>query len=164
LTITEKQLYGRAAAEQEELSNIMNQPFKFEAFIQSAADAIIAAAPDGAILFWNNAAERIFGYSHAEALGQSLDLIIPERLRNRHWDGYRKVMETGETKYGTELLRVPATHKDGRPLSIAFTVTLLFSPDHKVQAIVAIIRDETSRWQEERALRQRITELEGKTK
>jgi hypothetical protein len=71
-------------------------------------------------------------------------------------------MQTGETGYGTEVLRVPAVHKDGRRLSIAFTVTLLFSPDQKVEAIAAIIRDETARWEEERALRQRLTELEAK--
>jgi PAS domain S-box-containing protein len=140
----------------------MKQPFDFEAFIQAAGDAIVAAGPDGAVLLWNRAAERIFGYTEQEAVGQSLDLIIPERLRNRHWEGYRKVMQTGETRYGTDVLRVPAAHKDGRRLSIAFTVALLYSPEHKVRVIVAIIRDETSRWEEERALRQRLAALEAK--
>ena len=142
----------------------MNQRFDFEAFIKAAGDAIVAAGPDGAIILWNPAAERIFGYTEAEALGHSLDLIIPERLRVRHWEGYRKVMQTGETRYGTEVLRVPAAHKDGRRLSIAFTVALLYSPSHEVQAIVAIIRDETSRWEEERAIRQRLAELEAELK
>jgi PAS domain S-box-containing protein len=142
----------------------MRQPFDFEAFIQAAGDAIVAAGPEGSILLWNPAAERIFGYTEAEALGQSLDLIIPERLRNRHWEGYRNVMRSGETRYGTDVLRVPAVHKDGRRLSIAFTVALLYSPMQKVQAIVAIIRDETARWEEERALRQRLAELEAKNK
>jgi PAS domain S-box-containing protein len=142
----------------------VNPPIDFEAFIQSAGDAIVAAGPEGSILLWNPAAERIFGYTEAEALGQSLDLIIPERLRNRHWEGYRNVMRTGETRYGTDVLRVPAVHKDGRRLSIAFTVALLYSPTREVQAIVAIIRDETSRWEEERALRQRLAELEAKNK
>jgi PAS domain S-box-containing protein len=141
----------------------VNLPFDVEAFIQGAGDAIVAAGPDGSILFWNRAAERMFGHTEQDALGQSLDLIIPERLRGRHWEGYRKVMQTGETRYGTDVLRVPAVHKDGRRLSIAFTVALLFSPRHEVQAIVAIIRDETSRWEEERALRQRVAELEAKT-
>ena len=58
--------------------------------------------------------ERMFGFTEAEALGQSLDLIIPQRQRQRHWDGYDKTMETGHTKYGTDVLRVPALHKDGR--------------------------------------------------
>ena len=140
------------------------EPIDFKALIQTAGDAIIAAGPDGSILLWNQAAERIFGYTEKEALGRSLDLIIPERLRVRHWEGYRRVMQTGETRYGTQVLRVPAAHKDGRRLSIAFTVGLLFSPNQKIQAIVAIIRDETSRWEEERALRQRIAELEAKDK
>jgi PAS domain S-box-containing protein len=140
------------------------EPIDFKAFVQSAGDAIVAAGTDGAILLWNPAAERIFGYTEREALGHSLDLIIPERLRGRHWEGYRRVMETSETRYGTQVLRVPAVHKDGRRLSIAFTVTLLSSPSQEVQAIVAIIRDETSRWEEERALRQRLAELEAKDK
>jgi PAS domain S-box-containing protein len=135
-----------------------------EQLIRVAGDAIVAANPDGAIILWNAAATRIFGYTESEALGQSLDLIIPERLRERHWSGYRNVMRTGETRYGTDLLRVPATHKDGRPLSIAFTVALLQSSQKQIQAIVAIIRDETQRWNEERALRQRIAELEAKQK
>jgi PAS domain S-box-containing protein len=137
-------------------------PFDFEALIQAAGDAIVAAAPDGSILLWNRAAARIFGYTEAEALGGSLDLIIPERFRVRHWQGFRETMRTGATRYGTEVLRVPALHKDGRRLSIAFTVTLLRSPSREIQAIAAIIRDETSRWEEERALRQRIAELEAK--
>ena len=139
-----------------------SRPFDFEAFVQSAGDAIVAAGTDGTILLWNRAAERIFGYTEAEALGHSLDLIIPERLRLRHWEGYRRVMQTGETRYGTEVLRVPAVHKDGRRLSIAFTVALLYAPTQEIKAIAAIIRDETNRWEEERALRKRIAELEAK--
>lgn len=130
--------------------------------MQAAGDAIIVADTDGAIILWNPAAERLFGHQEAETLGQSLDLIIPERLRGRHWEGYRHVMDTGQTRYGTEVLRVPAVHKDGRVLSIAFTVALLYSQNGRLQAIAAILRDETSRWKEERALRQRLAELEGK--
>jgi PAS domain S-box-containing protein len=136
----------------------MNQLFDLEAFAEAAADAIIAARADGAIVFWNPAAERIFGFSSAEALGQSLDLIIPERFRARHWDGYHRVMATGKTKYGSDVLRVPAIHKDGRGLSISFTVSLMDGPDGRV--IAAIVRDETARWNEERELRRRIAELE----
>lgn len=141
---------------------MMTRPINIEAIIQAAGDAIVAAGPDGSILLWNRAAERMFGYSEGEALGHSLDLIIPERFRDRHWEGYREVMRTGKTRYGTEVLRVPAAHKDGRRLSIAFTVALVYSPDQEIQAIAAIIRDETSRWEEERALRQRVAELEAK--
>ena len=132
-----------------------------EALLRAAGDAVVAAGADGSILLWNHAAERIFGYAEQEALGHSLDLIVPERFRGRHWRGYREVMRTGRTRYGTEVLRVPALQRDGSPLSIAFTVALLFSPDEKVQAIAVIIRDDPSRWNEERALRQRLTELEA---
>ena len=133
-----------------------------EHFVNTAADAIIAADAEGKIVLWNAAASRIFGFSSEEALGQSLDLIIPERFRARHWDGYRKVMQTGETKYGSQVLRVPARHRDGNALSIAFTVSLL--GEGQQRSIVAIVRDETARWNEERALRERLNELEARHK
>lgn len=130
--------------------------------INSVGDAIVVCDASGAIILWNPGAERIFGFTEREAIGQSLDLIIPERLRKRHWDGYHKSMETGQTRYGNDLLKVPAVHKDGRKLSIAFTVAMLYSPDKKVSAIASVIRDETSRFEEERALRSRVAELESK--
>jgi PAS domain S-box-containing protein len=138
----------------------MSETFDFERLVQAAGDAIIAADPQGRIVSWNPAAERIFGFAAQEALGQTLDLIIPERFRARHWDGYKQVMRTGQTKYGAEVLRVPARHKDGRPLAIAFTVALLSRADGQTEAIAAIVRDETSRWNEERSMRQRLRELE----
>jgi len=130
------------------------------ALVRAAGDAIVLADPEGRIRLWNPAAERIFGWSAAEALGQSLDLIIPERFRARHWAGYREVMRTGETRYGTQVLRVPATRKDGQRISIAFTVALLTGPDGGVGGIAAMVRDETARWEEEQALRRRLAELE----
>jgi len=128
--------------------------------VEGAGDAIMVCDAAGAIVLWNPAAQRIFGFAEAEALGRSLDLIIPERQRQRHWDGYRKTMATGITKYGADLLRVPALHKDGRTLSIAITVSMLFTPDHEVSGIVAIVRDETARFAEERKLRARLLEAE----
>ena len=133
-----------------------------EQFIEALGDAVIICDSDGVIRLWNAAAERLFGFTQAEALGSSLDLIIPERLRERHWNGYTKAMESGETRYSHDLLRVPAVHKDGRVLSIAFTVSLLFTTERKVKGIVAVIRDETKRFAEERDLRKRLAELEGK--
>lgn len=129
--------------------------------IEAIGDAIVVSDPDGRITVWNAAAERIFGFTKAEAIGRSLDLITPERQRQRHWDGYAKTMRTGVTKYGTALLRVPALHKDGRTLSIAFTVGMLHGPGGEVTGIVAAIRDETQRWADEKALRNRISELEA---
>jgi PAS domain S-box-containing protein len=138
----------------------MSASIDLNQLVEAVGDAIVVCDASGAITLWNPAAERMFGFSQSEAMGQSLDLIIPERQRQRHWDGYNKTMETGQTKYGHDVLRVPALHKEGRPLSIAFTVALLYSPEKTVSAIVAIIRDETVRWGEERTLRQRLKELE----
>jgi PAS domain S-box-containing protein len=131
------------------------------ALVRAAGDAIVVADPDGVIRLWNPAATRIFGFAAEEAMGQSLDLIIPERFRARHWAGYREVMQTGQTRYGADVLRVPALHKDGRRISIAFTVGLLTDPGGRVTGIAAFVRDETARWTEEQALRRRVAELEG---
>ena len=132
----------------------------FKQIVEGAGDAIMVCNAEGAITLWNRAAERIFGFSEAEALGQSLDMIIPQRQRQRHWDGYNKTMDTGITKYGADLLRVPALHKDGHTLSIAFTVSMLFSENREVTGIVAFVRDETARFAEERKLRARLQEAE----
>lgn len=132
--------------------------------VEGAGDAIMVCDAQGAITLWNRAAERIFGFTEAETLGQSLDMIIPQRQRQRHWDGYQKTMETGITKYGADLLRVPALHKDGHTLSIAFTVSMLFSQSREVTGIVAIVRDETTRFAEERKLRARLQEAEATIK
>jgi PAS domain S-box-containing protein len=128
--------------------------------VESIGDAVIASDPSGAINLWNPSATRMFGFTEAEALGKSLDIIIPQRQQQRHWDGYHKTMETGITKYGNDVLRVPAVHKDGHTLSIAFTVAMLHTPDGKISAIVAVVRDESARFAEDRALKKRLTELE----
>lgn len=140
----------------------MSTPIDLDTLIRAAGDAVVVADPDGVIRLWNPAAERIFGFAAPEALGRSLDLIIPERFRERHWTGYREVMRTGHTRYGTDVLRVPALRKDGERISVAFTVALLRSPDGRVAGIAAIVRDETARWQEEQTLRKRLAELEGR--
>lgn len=137
------------------------QSVDFAQLVARAGDAIVVSDARGTITVWNRAAERIFGFDEAEALGQSLDLITPERHRQRHWSGYEKTMRTGETRYGSDLLRVPALHKDGRSLSIAFTVGLLFDADGAVTGIAAVIRDETQSWNEQRQMRRRLAELEA---
>ncbi len=139
----------------------MNSAIDYNALIDAIGDAVVVCDAAGAITLWNPAAQRMFGYTPAEALGQSLDLIVPERLRARHWEGYHKTMETGITRYGSDVLRVPAVDKQGRSLSIAFTVALLHSADGKIDAIASIIRDESVRFNEDRALRKRVAELEA---
>jgi PAS domain S-box-containing protein len=123
--------------------------------VRVLADAVVIADRHGVIILWNDAAATLFGWTAAEATGKTLDLIIPERLRARHWDGYRRVMETGHTDYGARLLEVPALHRDGHTFSIAFTVTLLTrSGEQRPDAIVAVIRDDTARYEERRRARE----------
>jgi len=139
----------------------LETPIDYQQLVEVIGDAVVVADTSGAIDLWNPAAERLFGFTQAEALGGSLDLIIPERLRERHWAGYRKTIASGETRYSHDVLSVPALHKDGRTLSIAFTVGLIYGPQREVTGIVAVIRDETSRYAKERNLRKRLAELEG---
>ncbi|HLH86950.1 MAG TPA: PAS domain S-box protein [Xanthobacteraceae bacterium] len=131
------------------------------AILAAASDAIVAADRDGVIRFWNPGAERIFGHTAAEATGRSLDLIIPERLRQRHWDGYRHTMATGTSRYGAgDLLAVPSIRRDGTTISIEFTVVLLKSDAGETTGIIAVMRDVTTRFEEVRALRRKLADAE----
>lgn len=138
----------------------MQSTIDFRQLVEAVGDAVMAADASGAITLWNPACERIFGHTEAEAMGKSLDMIIPQRQQQRHWDGFAKTMASGKTKYGTTVLRVPAVHKDGHSLSIAFSVAMLFTPEQKVDSIVAVVRDESAKFAEDRALRKRLAELE----
>lgn len=124
------------------------------AILTTSADAILATDREGVIGFWNPGAERIFGFTEQEAMGASLDLIIPERLRKRHWDGWKRAVATGETRYGAgDLLAVPAMTKGGRPISVEFTIVLLRAGDQRVVGVAAILRDVTARFEETRRLK-----------
>ena|SRR5690242_4169745 len=136
-----------------------------ESLLLTRSEAIIAADREGIICFWNPGAERIFGHTAAEAVGRSLDLIIPERLRNRHWQGYRGTIATGKSRYGEgDVLSVPALHKNGTTISIEFTIVPLHESSGAMIAIVAIMRDVTKRFEETRRLRQKLAESSGATK
>jgi PAS domain S-box-containing protein len=127
--------------------------------ILSGPDAIISADRDGVITFWNAGAERIFGFAEAHAVGQSLDLIIPERLRARHWAGWRRVMASGHSRYSAgELLAVPAVRQDGATVSVEFTIHPLLDARAELIGIAATLRDVTARFQEIRELRRRLSE------
>jgi PAS domain S-box-containing protein len=143
-------------------TSIPEMSILYEQVVEALGDAVVICDRDGLIRFWNAAAERLFGFTPAEALGSSLDLIIPERLQERHWVGFARTMATGQTRYQHDVLRVPAMHKDGRTLSIAFTVGLLLGPQRRLTGLVAVIRDETQGFAELRDLRKRLAELEGK--
>ena len=132
----------------------------FRQIVEEMPEAVIFADRQGMVRLWNRAAETMFGYSADEALGQSLDLIVPERFRARHWEGYRHVMATGVTSYGQRLLAVPAMRKDGQRISIEFSIALLKDERGEVTGAAAVVRDVTARWQSERELRRRLAALE----
>lgn len=133
---------------------IDSEAWIFRRIVQEMPEAVIFADRTGVIQLWNSGAETMFGYSAGEAVGQTLDMIIPERLRPRHWDGYHKVMATGVTRYGRELLATPAIRKDGKRISIEFSITLFREDTGAVLGAAAVVRDVTARWEKEKAQRQ----------
>jgi PAS domain S-box-containing protein len=129
-----------------------------DAILAARSDAIIAADQDGIIRFWNPGAQRLFGYPAQDAIGRSLDLIIPERLREQHWQGFRRVVETGNSRYGEDdVLSVPAIRKDGTRVSIEFTIIPL-KAEQRIVGMAAIIRDVSKRFEEMRALKRKLAE------
>jgi PAS domain S-box-containing protein len=139
----------------------LTQEWLCQHIVADASDAIMFSDRLGIIRLWNRGAEQMFGYAAAEAVGQSLDLIIPENLRGRHWDGYYRVMESGESRYSTEMLSAPALRKDGTRISTEFSMVMVKGDDGSVLGVAAVIRDVTSRWQKEKDLKERVRELEA---
>jgi len=129
----------------------------FRTLAREAPDAIVYADAEGRIRFWNRGAEAIFGFTEAEALGRSLDIIVPERQRERHWAGYAATMRSGKTRYGAgELLAVPALRKDGGRISIEFTILPFSDAAGRMSGIAAILRDVTARFEQLKALRKQL--------
>ena len=130
-----------------------------EALLDTASDAIVATDSDGTIWFWNPGAERIFGHCNQDAIGRSLDIIIPERLRERHWAGFREVMKTGQSRYGQgDVLAVPGIRQDGTTISLEFTILPLSDADGRLVGMAAIMRDVTARFEEMRRLWRKVRE------
>lgn len=146
------------------MTSLTDREWIYKQIVDFAQDAIVFADREGNIRVWNSGAETIFGYSSEEAIGKSLDIIVPDKLRERHWEGYYKVMETGETRYGSELLKVPAAHKDGKRISVEFTIILVRDHQNEVIGSAAIIRDVTESWQHEKELKGRLKLLEDQLK
>jgi len=129
--------------------------------IENSQEAILIADRHGKIRYWNLGAEKMFGYSSSEVIGLSLDLIIPENLRARHWEGFFQVMKTGQTKYSADLLRTPGIDKNGRRLSLEFSVVLLKNVENSaIDGCATIMRDVSSRWQKEQELKKRLVDCE----
>jgi PAS domain S-box-containing protein len=134
----------------------------YQRIVEDNPIAILFADRDGKIRFWNAGAEAMFGYTPEEALGQSLDLIVPERQRARHWEGWERVMATGVTKYGRDALAVPSTRKDGSRISIEFNIILLRAPTGELLGAAAMVQDVTVRWQQQKEMNARLAALEAK--
>ena len=134
----------------------------YRTMVDESPTAMLFADREGMIRLWNTGAAAMFGYSREEALGQSLDLIVPERQRGRHWEGWEKVMATGVTRYGKEPLAVPALRKDGARISIEFNILLVRGPDGKLAGAAAYLSDVTARWQQQKEMKARLQALEAK--
>ena len=132
----------------------------FQAIVEQAPDPIIFADRDGAIRVWNRGAETVFGYAADEILGKSLDVIIPERLRGAHWEGFRRAVDSGQTKYENRVLTTRSVHKNGSKLYVDLSFALLKDEAGAVIGAMALGRDGTARYLSERALRARVAELE----
>jgi len=146
------------------MNDVLTHQWLCEGIVEQVPLAIIFGDREGIVRLWNKGAEAMFGWTAEEALGKSMELIIPEKHRARHWEGYFQVMETGTTKYGTSVLAVPAVTKDGRRISVEFNVALLKGPDGRVLGAAASIQDVSARWERDKALRARLAELEAKLK
>jgi PAS domain S-box-containing protein len=132
--------------------------------VEHSPMAIMFADREGKIRLWNSGAETVFGYTEKEALGQSLDLIVPERQRQRHWEGWDKVMASGVTKYGRDPLAVPAMRKDGSRISIEFNVVLVRADSGELAGVAALVQDVTARWQKQKEMNARLAALEAGAK
>ncbi|OGT96282.1 MAG: histidine kinase [Geobacteraceae bacterium GWB2_52_12] len=139
----------------------LSQEWLSREVVRQSSDTIMFSDRDGIIRLWNSGAVQMFGYTEEEALGHSLDLIIPENLRSRHWEGYNRVMQSGSSHYSIDLLSAPALRKDGTRLSTEFSMVLVKDDSGKMLGVAAIVRDVTARWQREKELKERLKALEG---
>jgi|SRR6185312_4294751 PAS domain S-box-containing protein len=125
-----------------------------QAILAQAADAVIFADTEGVIRIWNAGATRTFGFTEQEALGESLDLIVPERLREAHWTGFRRAMQSGVTRLDGRPTMTRGLHKSGRRLYVEMSFAVVRAVSGVVAGSVAIARDATARYEEQRARRQ----------
>jgi len=135
-------------------------PILSAALIESLADAVIFADRAGLIQRWNPGAQAVFGYTEDEVLGQSLDVIIPERLRPSHWAGFNAAIESGTMKHGRESMTTKSIHKDGRDLYLDLSFALVRDRSGEVLGAVAVARDITARFEADRESRRRLAALE----
>ncbi len=144
------------------MTDNLDHGWLYQKIVEESQIAILYADREGRIRFWNSGAEAMFGYRAEETLGKLMDLIIPENLRARHWEGWARVMASGVTKYGRDALAVPAVSKDGSRISVEFNILLLRAPTGEVVGAAATIQDVTKRWQQQKELKSRLAALEAK--
>jgi PAS domain S-box-containing protein len=143
------------------MNNLEDQSWITNQIVNEAQEAIIMSDREGIIRLWNNGAKIIFGFTPSEAIGQSLHIIIPENLRERHDQGFQQVMQSGWSKYFRDLLVVPAINKDGKRISVEFTVILITDNKDNISGVAAIIRDVSARWERDRTMQRRLADLEA---
>ena len=140
--------------------NANTTPTDVSFLVDHAPDALIFADRDGVIRVWNAAAERIFGFTAADAVGRALDIIIPEGLREAHWQGYHRALAAGDTKYRGQSLPTKALKADGSQVYVELSFAIVRGPDAEVIGAMAQARDITERFQRDRDMRRRLRELE----
>lgn len=138
-----------------------DQSFEPASLIEQAPDAMIFADLEGIIRVWNPAAERIFGFAAADAIGKDLNIIIPESLQERHWTGYDRALAAGDTKYRGQSLPTKARRADASEIYVELSFAIIHASDGKVTGSLAHARDITERFERERAQRRRLRELEA---
>jgi PAS domain S-box-containing protein len=146
------------------MNSLEEQCWLTNQIVKEAQDAIIMADREGIIRLWNKGAELIFGYTASEAFGQSLNIIIPENLRERHDSGFQQVIQSGWSKYSSDLLAVPAINKDGKRISVEFNIILIRDYEENILGVAAIIRNVSAHWEKEREMKRRLTDLEAQLK
>tara|TARA_B100000029_G_scaffold488660_1_gene545462 strand:- start:87 stop:527 length:441 start_codon:yes stop_codon:yes gene_type:complete len=138
--------------------------YSYREIVENSQDAIILTNADGVIQIWNLGANKMFGYTSEEAVGKTLDIIIPDRFRDSHWGGFNNAMATGHSKYEEDMLSVPAIKKDGSRISIEFTIVMSKNEQGLPTGISAIIRDVSKRRQHDKQMQDRVAELEERLK
>ena len=134
----------------------------FKWIVEQTTDAMIFADREGLIRIWNQGAESVFGFPAAEVLGKSLDVIIPEELRKKHWEGYNKAIETGKTRLGSRVLTTRSRHKDGSRLYVDLSFTVIVDDSGHAEGALAIGRNVTERYLADKALGKHAAGLENR--
>ena len=134
----------------------------FQAIVEQTPDAVIYADREGTIRLWNRGAEAVFGFAAGEVLGRSLDLVIPERMREAHWTAMNRAIDEGRVRGGSRVRTTRSLHKDGRRLYVDLSFSLIVDAAGGVLGAVAVGRDCTERYLAEKALRERLALLEAR--